>query len=230
MMDKPKVLAYDLEFRDPLPEGDWSRMTECGVSVLASWSSDEDEPRVWLPEEGEHVWEEFALHALDHEVFLTWNGLSCDDRMIYASFPLWEHVLPRAKRLDLCVVAGLFGIAAKKGLPTDEIEGVLARGVPNNYPQLVGYKRRSTVHVMRGWKLEHAYCETFERESSKSLDGALAPELWAKGHRGRVIGYCVGDARRLLDLWSHAWIGGELRNAKGHVARIPQRVLGARRE
>lgn len=225
-MTDPKILAYDLEFKNPLPDGNWKRMTECGVSVLASWSSEEHEPRVWIPEEGEDVWRLFAQHALDHEVFLTWNGLGCDDRMIHAEFALWEEVLKLGKRLDLCAVAGIFGLAQRKGLRELPIVDVLTRGVPNNYPELVGYKPGAKVNVMKGWGLDPTYGATFGAGSTKSMDGAFAPIKWQAGQKGEVIGYCVGDAYRLLRLWKHAWEGNPLRNKDGVEVVIPKAVLG----
>ena len=228
MDQMPRVLAYDLEFLRPVPAGDWSRMTECGVSVLASWSSHETDPRVWLPEEGPHIWKNFAKHALEHDVFLTWNGLGCDDRMIHAEFPTWARVLPYGKRVDLCVIAGLYSLAHKKGLDLEYLTGVLAKGVPNNFPELVGYKAGAKVNVMRGWNLEAAYCNTFGLESSKTMAGAEAPHAWGRGEKGAVIGYCVGDAKRLLDLWRHAWKGEELVNKFDGRTKIPQIALGAR--
>jgi hypothetical protein len=227
-MKKPKVLAYDLEFANSVPDGDWKRMRECGVSVCCSWSSEEVEPRVWIPEEGERVWKEFAVHALQHDVFLTWNGLSCDDVMIYEEFPLWEQVLGHGKRLDLAVVAGLFGIAEKKKLALDPISKVLAYGVPDEYPKLVGYKPRAHLNVKVGWTLEGTYCNTFGLPEAKSMDGAQAPIRWREGRRGEVIGYCVGDAKRLLDLYEHAWDGGFLTNKRKVKTGIPQEALAAR--
>jgi len=225
-MTDPKVLAYDLEFLNPLPDNDWRRMTECGVSVNVSWSNQEEEPRVWLPEEGEMVWKLFAQHALGHDVFLTWNGLGCDDRMIHAEFPLWEEVLKLGKRLDLCAVVGIYGLAQKKGLDLAAITSTLTRGVPNNYPELVNYKPGARVNVMKGWSLESTYCGTFGKEFSKSMDGALAPQKWAEGYRGQVIGYCVGDAYRLLKMWKHAWAGNPLINRDGVKVTVPREVLG----
>jgi len=225
---KPKVLAYDLESATPLPNDDWSRMTECGIGVLGSWSSEEIEPRVWLPEEGPHVLRDFAVHALEHDVFLTWNGLGYDDKMIHAEFPLWAQVLGQAKRLDLILVAGLYAIAARKKLDTAEMTAVLEYGVPNGFPKLVGYKPTASLNVMSGWKLDPTYAATFDIENSKSMDGAQAPIKWQAGSRGEVIGYCLGDTKRLLDLYNHAWDGSPLVNAKGAEAAIPQRVLASR--
>jgi hypothetical protein len=226
-VSQPKVLAYDLEFARPLPNNDWRRMTECGISVLVSWSNHEVEPRIWLPHEGPHVLRDFCVHALDHEVYLTWNGLGCDDKMIHAEFPTWEKALAHGKRLDLSAVAGLYALTEKKGLDRDYLDSVLVRGVPNNYPELVGYKPGARVNVMSGWSLDPTYGATFGTENSKSMDGAQAPIRWQAGHWGQVIGYCVGDAKRLLDLWRHAWGGEELVNKKGVSTRIPQPTLGA---
>ena len=226
MSQEPRVLAYDLEFARPVPDGNWSRMTECGISVLCSWSSHETDPRVWIPEEGYQVWRDFAAHALEHSVFLSWNGLDCDDKMIYEEFPAWERVLPYGRRLDLSVVAGLYALTEKKGLDRDYLTSVLARGVPNNFPELVGYKPGARLAVRRGWALEATYCATFGLESSKSMEGAEAPIAWGKGWRGKVIGYCVGDAKRLLDLWQRAWAGEPLTNSKDVSVTIPREVLG----
>ena len=225
---KPKVLAYDLEFANPLLNDDWSRMTECGIGVLASWSSEEIEPRVWIPEEGPHVLRDFAVHALEHDVFLTWNGIGCDDKLIHASLPLWAAVLGEAKRLDLILVAGLYAIAKKKKLDTRELDAVLAYGVPNDFPKLVGYKPTAKLNVMSGWKLDPTYSATFGIENSKSMDGVQAPIKWQAGARGEVIGYCVGDARRLLNLYDRAWDGHPLVNVKGAEAHIPRAVLAGR--
>ena len=222
----PKVLAYDLEFARPLPYGDWRRQTECGVGVLASWSNQESEPRIWLPDEGPHIWKDFARHALEHEVFLTWNGLGCDDPLIHASFPLWAEVLKCGKRLDLGAVVGLYALSAKKELDLDYLGSVLTRGVPNNYPELVGYKPTAKVNVRSGWRLEATYCTTFGLEGSKSMPAEEAPIRWQAGKRGEVIGYCVGDAKRLLDLWKHAWAGELLKSHKGPEVLVPQAVLG----
>ncbi|MAH47935.1 hypothetical protein CMI37_19090 [Candidatus Pacearchaeota archaeon] len=221
----PKVIAYDLEFARPLPNNDWRRQTECGVGVLCSWSNQEVEPRVWIPSEGANVWKQFAHHVLQHEVFLTWNGLGCDDPLIYAQFPLWEECLGHGKRLDLSAVLGLYALAEKKGLGLDYLTGVLSRGVPNNYPELVGYKPTAKVNVRSGWSLESTYCATFGRESAKSMPGEEAPIRWQAGQRGQVIGYCVGDVKRILDLWERAWGGGEVKNRKGQQVVIPRPVL-----
>ena len=223
----PKVLAYDLEFARPLPGGNWKRMTECGVSVLCSWSSEEIEPRVWIPEEGEHVWRDFARHALEHDAYLTWNGIDCDDRMIYAEFPLWAQVLTHGRRLDLCVTAGLYALTKKKGFDVDYLTSVLVQGIPNNHPELLKYKPTAKQAVRNGWSLDPTYANTFGTGSTKSMAGALAPIKWQEGRRGEVIGYCIGDVRRLLDLWQHAWAGKELVNKKGVPVTIPQAVLGA---
>ena len=227
-MPQPKVLAYDLEFARPLPNGDWRRMTECGISVLTSWSNQEVEPRIWLPEEGSHVLRDFCVHALEHDVYLSWNGLGTDDPMIYAEFPLWQEDLKEGKRLDLGAVVGLYALSAKKGLDLDYLTEVLTRGVPNNYPELVGYKPTAKVNVRSGWGLEPTYGATFGRENSKSMPGEEAPVRWQAGQRGRVIGYCVGDAKRLLDLWRHAWGGNLLKSHKGHEVTVPQAVLDVR--
>jgi len=225
-MTQPKVLAYDLEFARPLPGNDWRRQTECGIGVLASWSNQEVEPRVWLPEEGEHVLRDFCVHALDHDVFLSWNGLGCDDPMIYAQFPLWQEVLKEGKRVDLGAIIGLYALSAKKKLDLDYLTEVLTRGVPNNYPELVGYKPGAKVNVRSGWNLNVTHCETFER-GGKSMPGEQAPIKWQAGQRGEVIGYCVGDVRRLLDLWQHAWTGNPLVGKAGLPTCVPQAALGA---
>ena len=228
-MAQPKVLAYDLEFAKPLPGGNqWSRMTECGISVLSSWSNQEDEPRVWLPDEGPHVLRDFCVHALEHEVFLTWNGLACDDLMIFSQFPLWQEVLKEGKRLDLSAVAGLYALSKKKGLDLDYLTEVLGRGVPNNYPELVGYKPTAKVNVRSHWNLDATYSATFNQEVSKSMPAEEAPHRWQAGQCGKVIGYCVGDAKRLLDLWQHAWLGAPLVNLVGSSVVVPRSVLGAR--
>lgn len=222
----PKVLAYDLEFARPLPGGNqWSRMTECGIGVLVSWSNQEVEPRVWLPAEGKHVLRDFCVHALKHDVFLSWNGLGCDDPMIYAQFPLWAEVLKQGKRLDLGAAVGLYALSKKKGLDLDYLTEVLAQGVPNNYPELVGYKPGAKVNVRSGWNLEKTYCATFGLENAKSMPAEEAPIRWQEGRRGEVIGYCVGDAKRLLDLWQHAWDGKELKNQKDQSVLVPEAVL-----
>lgn len=226
-MSKPKVIAYDLEFKKSLPNNDWRRMRECGISVLVSWSSEEDEPRIWLPEEGPQVLRNFAAHALDHDVFLTWNGLGCDDPMIFEELPLWQEVLKHGKRVDLSAVAGLYSLSAKKGLDLDYLTEVLIRGVPNNYPELVGYKPTALVNVRSGWNLSDTYCATFGKDKTKSMPGHLAPVKWGEGHRGEVIGYCVGDAYRLLKMWKHAWEGNPLKNKKGQSVVIPRAALGA---
>jgi hypothetical protein len=223
---KPRVLSYDLEFARPLPNNDWRRQGECGVGVLVSWSSSEDEPRIWLPEEGPHVWKNFARHALGHEVLLTWNGLGCDDPVIYAQFALWEEVLKHAKRVDLSAIAGLYALSEKKGLDLGYLTRVLTRGVPNNYPELVGYKPTALVNVRSGWSLEPTYCATFGRETSKSMHGKDAPIWWQQGRCGEVIGYCVGDAKRILDLWGRAWAEKPLKNQKDQSVVIPRCVLG----
>ena len=224
-MIQPKVLAYDLEFARPLPRNDWRRQTECGIGVLASWSNQEVEPRVWLPEEGEHVLRDFCVHALDHDVFLTWNGLGCDDPMIYAQFPLWQEVLKEGKRVDLGAIVGLYALSEKKKLDLDYLTEVLTRGVPNNYPELVGYQPGAKVNVRSGWNLDVTYCETFGG-GGKSMPGEEAPIRWQAGQRGKVIGYCVGDARRLLDLWQHAWTGSPLVGKAGRPTCMPQAALG----
>jgi hypothetical protein len=224
-MKKPKVIAYDLEFANNLPDNDWRRMTECGVGVLASWSSEESEPRVWIPDEGGHVWKNFAKHALNHDVALTYNGMECDDLMIYAEFPLWERVLGAMRRVDLILLAGLYSLADKKGIPRRQLSDVLQRGIPNNYPQLVGYKPTATLNVKSGWAMGATFQGTFG-ESGKGMPGEEAPIRWQAGRRGEVIGYCVGDAYRLMRLWEHSWQGNPLKNLKGGIAKIPQVALG----
>jgi hypothetical protein len=225
-MAVPKVLSYDLEFARPLPGDDWRRMTECGIGVLASWSNQEVEPRIWLPEEGDHVLRDFCVHALEHDVFLSWNGLGCDDPMIHAQFPLWQEVLKEGLRVDLGAIVGLYSLARRKGLDLDCITEVLVRGVPNNFPELVGYKPGAKVNVRSGWRLDSTHAATFQREESKSMPGAEAPIRWQAGRKGEVIGYCVGDVRRLLDLWEHAWKGLPLVSIKGPSTVVPRPALG----
>jgi hypothetical protein len=103
---------------------------------------------------------------------------------------------------------------------------VLSRGVPNNYPELVGYKPGAKLNVMSGWNLDATFGATFKTGKTKSMAGALAPVKWQEGKRGEVIGYCVGDAYRLLKLWKHARRGNALKNQKGGEAKIPAAVLG----
>jgi hypothetical protein len=226
-MPQPKVLAYDLEFACPLPNGDWRRMTECGISVLTSWSNQEVEPRIWLPEEGSHVLRDFCVHALEHDVYLSWNGLGTDDPMIYAEFPLWQEVLREGKRVDLGAIIGLYALSAKKGLDLDYLTEVLTRGVPNNYPELVGYKPGAKVNVRSGWNLDVTYRKTFNLKHAKSMPGEEAPIRWQAGQRGKVIGYCVGDSKRLLDLWQHAWSGEPLVGRAEKPTCVPRAALGA---
>lgn len=223
----PRVLAYDLEFARPLPNNDWRRMAECGISVLSSWSSEEDEPRVWLPEEGEQVLKAFCVHALSHDAFVTWNGLGCDDPMIYSQSPLWAEVLKHGKRVDLGAIVGLYSLSERKGLDLDYLTGVLSRGVPNNFPELVGYKPGAKVNVRSGWSLEPTYCTTFGKEASKSMPGEEAPRRWQEGRKGEVISYCIGDSKRLLQLWKHAWKGQPLKSHKGMEVTVPRAALGA---
>ena len=225
-MEKPKVIAYDLEFAREVPNNDWNRMTECGVAVCCSWSSEESEPRVWIPDEGAHVWPAFARHVLEHDVYLTWNGMACDDLLIHAQFPLWERVLQEGKRLDLCIVAGLYAIADRKGLDRALLDQVLSYGVPNNFPKLVGYKEGASVSVKAGWTLDGTWSATFPDTKAKSMDGALAPKKWQEGKRGEVIGYCCGDVYRLLLLWEYVWDGGSLKSKRGWCVVLPFCALG----
>lgn len=226
-----KAIAYDLEFARPVPNEDWSRMTECGISVITSWSSHEVEPRIWIVDEHPDVLRRFAAHAVEHDIFVTWNGMSCDDKMIEAQLPVWQQVLGCGRSVDVAILSGLYSIAEKKGHDLSGLTDKLSLRIPENYPALVGYKPSAQVNVKRGWSLDSTYSSTFNLPtSSKSMEGAEAPLRWAAGSRAEVIGYCVGDSLRTFRLWRHAWFGKPLRNAKGVTVRLPRCVLGGKEE
>lgn len=229
-MNYPNVLIYDVEAARPLPGNeDWSRKTECGISVIASWSSQEPSPRVWLPEEGDHILDDFALHAVEHEGFVTWNGLRYDDDMITSLFPWWPEVVSRGVKIDLPVIAGLFSICCKKGLDLRTLVESLKSGVPAHYPELVGYKPTAQMNVVKGWGLKPTYLSTFSKaEPDSQITGEMAPILWSQGLKGRVITYCMEDVGKLFALWRWAFKGGSLINKNGGEAVLPQCVLGAK--
>jgi len=239
----PRVLAYDLELFEPIPEGDhgprWSQAPQCGISVLAAWASWEDDPRVYVSkgqDRGRSDTERFvdAVVALDPDVgLLTWNGLDFDDAVIRetlapmsAAQVAWTYQLEGRRRIDLAIIAGLCEKAQSKGVDgfRAAVTALLAGGVPMHYPTLIGYSPNARVNVKKGWNLEATCTSTFGVERSKSMHGAEAPLAWQQGRFGEVVGYCVGDTLRTLRLWRHAVETGELRSGP-LTAKIPRTAL-----
>ena len=231
-VDLPAVLAYDLEIARPLPEGDngprWDLAAECGISVIGAWHSYEHEPRIYTPGFGGYERPEMARFLADRGPrthFVTWNGIDFDDPIISRTVGSlgWTD---GHKRVDLSILCGLFAKARTKGIDAMTIAAACAGGVPDDFPVLLDYKPGGRQAVRNGWPLDKTYVATFGIDgSTKSMHGADAPMLWQAGRFAEVIGYCAGDAYRLIRLWRHAWAGGILRGARGDAVVLPRSVL-----
>ena len=242
----PPHIAYDAELFKPIPLGMggypyWPYAPQCGISVLVAWMSWELSPRIYLAvgnDGGAAAATRFIydVHQCEGAALVTWNGAKFDDALVEATATkewgaYWrEGILPRRRRVDLCVVAGV----AEKSLSKSEVlydsaMGQLAAGLHPKYPLLAGFQSENAhVNVVTGWRLESAYASTFGIDTAwctlKAIHGADAPLAWHRGEVGTVIGYCLGDVVMLRELHLHAWEHGHLKSGD-RVARLPRTVL-----
>jgi len=172
-----KAIALDLEIIHSIDHKRYSfgRPWELGVSVACTYS----------PEEGYRDW--FG-DMVGGRIVMAEDSREMDDLVRYLNG--FSRVITfNGVRFDLQVLDGYF---------------------PGHYPS------QHTSSLLKGKHVDlllDIYEITGKRcgldalaegtlSEKKVMEGALAPELWAKGQRLEVIEYCRDDTRKTYDIWA----------------------------
>lgn len=192
------IVVYDLEIvkgilmknEGPKPGieycAGWRDYADMGISVLGAYDYQEDRYRVFCQDNRE----DFFTLLSQRKIWVTFNGLSFDNKVIEANWDL-----------------GKAGEAMANLWPFSN-EGHEASGEPPhnpNYDILVelwvaaglGPVFKSGGHG--GYGLD-ATCKA-NLGYGKTGNGALAPILWQEGKVGEVVDYCLSDVHRTKKLF-----------------------------
>lgn len=196
-----KFLAFDIETAKdvPGPDFNWKPHRPLGITCIASQSTDDKEPRVWLSRNedgtpaaqmaradvGEFV--KFLSASTDAGwVPLSWNGLSFDFDILAEESGLIDECKTLARNhIDM-----MFHVVCEKGFPV------------------------SLKNAAAGLKVAGKLA---------GVEGIEAPSLWAKGQFELVIDYVAQDVRTTLAVAlkseserSFAWL-----TRKGTISTMP---------
>lgn len=196
-----KFVAFDIETAKIVPGEDfhWQPHRPLGIACIASLSSDEAEPRIWLTRDaaGQPAGQMSAADVAAFVEFLSdavgrggmplsWNGLAFD----------FDILAEESQRLDDCRALALghvdmmFQVVCEKGFPVSLQSAASGLGVAGKL---------------------------------KGVAGVDAPVLWAQGQHGKVLEYVAQDVRTTLAVAleaerrkSFAWT-----TRKGTVSTMP---------
>ena len=173
-----KYIAFDIETAKEFPGGgaEWRLHRPLGITCIASQSTEDDEPRVWLSrsEDGTPAAKmsqadvaEF-VHYLSDAVTngftpLSWNGLSFDFDVLAEESSLAEE----CKTLARGHVDMMFHVVCEKGFPVALNNAAAGLGLQG---KLAG------------------------------VEGVEAPALWAGGQFDKVMEYVAQDVRTTLEV------------------------------
>jgi len=193
-MNIDSVVVYDLEIikgignknEERLPNieycAGWHDHVNMGISVLGAYDYLEDRYRVFCKDN----YQEFFNLLADRETWVTFNGLSFDNRVIEA-----------------CWDSGSLAVLWPYSNESHEASG--EPPYDPNYDILVelwaaaglGPVFQSGGHG--GYGLD-ATCKA-NLGYGKTGNGALAPVLWQQGKVGEVVDYCLSDVHRTKKLF-----------------------------
>ena len=173
-----KWLAFDIEIAKTIPEGidDWSSLHPLGISCAATWASDESTAKVWCGRDA------------------------------------WGAISPQMTMKELWLLVDYLHQMTLNGY---QIVGLNTAGF--DFRELAASSCRWHVCKEIAWShvdlFFHVFCERGFSPGlnamahgmdlagkTEGIDGAKAPELWAKGQYGKVLEYVVQDVRTTLDV------------------------------
>ena len=168
MEDKPKIIIYDSEIINCVPDwkterdpaykycNGWGDYKGMGIAVICAFDFSEMRYRVFL-EDNFDAFQELADSA---DIICGYNSHSFDDNLMEA------HGIRVKSNYDL-----LRFVRVASGQPADFTRGKTKGGY--------------TLGAVAGANFG----------GSKTEDGAHAPKMWQDGKHGRVIDYCLEDVR-----------------------------------
>ncbi|MCH2200712.1 MAG: ribonuclease H-like domain-containing protein [Fuerstiella sp.] len=198
-----RYVAFDIETAKDVPGDDfnWKSHRPLGISCIASQSTEDAEPRVWMtrgadnqpaPQMSRDDVAAFVQHLLEASrkglTPLSWNGLSFDLDVLAEE----SELVASCRELALAHVDMMFHVVCEKGFPVALRNAASGLGLPG---KLAG------------------------------VEGMDAPSLWAEGRFETVTEYVAQDVRTTLAVAleseqrkSFAW-----KTRKGSVSSMPLR-------
>ena len=195
-----KLIAFDIEIAEPLPDGveDWSHYRPLGISCAATLIS--GEPVItWYgnkgageygdrmnPAEAQELVKYLLAQVEQGGVILTWNGLGFDfDILAEESGMLAECSALARQHIDM-----MFHVFCVKGYALGLDKAAKGMGLAGKTP---------------------------------GMTGDMAPRLWQEGEYLKVLEYLQQDVQTLIELWAAVdglrkltWISN-----RGYPQRLP---------
>jgi hypothetical protein len=200
MNKSPKLIAFDIEIAQVLPDGveDWSRYRPLGISCAATVSTG-DSPVLWYgnkaageysdqmnPAEAQELVSYLQAQVEDGGMILTWNGLGFDFDILAEE----SGMLEECSELALNHIDMMFHVFCVKGYA-------------------LGLDKAAKGMDLAG--------------KTPGISGDMAPKMWQAGQREQVLEYVQQDAQTLIDLWAAVdglrvlrWISN-----RGYPQRLP---------
>lgn len=196
-----KWLAFDIETAKEVPGDDfnWRQYRPLGITCLATLSSDEDQPRLWMSRapngtpapqmtmsDLHEVIRYLCLQTEEQATLVSWNGLAFDFDVLAEE----SGLLAECRRLAEEHVDMMFHVFCEKGFP-------------------VALKNAAAGMNLAG-KL-------------KGVEGIDAPRLWREGAFETVLEYVAQDVRTTLAVAQEADCRRQFawRTQRGTVSTLP---------
>jgi hypothetical protein len=200
MNDPRKLVAFDIEIAEPLPDGveDWSHYRPLGISCAATLIS--GEPAItWYgdkagggygdrmnPGEAQELVKYLLAQVEQGGVILTWNGLGFDFDILAEESGMVEECSALARQhVDM-----MFHVFCVKGYALGLDKAAKGMGLAGKTP---------------------------------GMTGDMAPRLWQEGEYLKVLEYLQQDVQTLIELWAAVdglrkltWISN-----RGYPQRMP---------
>ena len=173
-----KLIAFDIETAKIVPGDDfnWRPHRPLGISCIASLSSDNNEPRIWMTQTPEGTPAK-QMSQVDVAAFVQFLAASVDDGFVPLS---WNGLA-----FDFDILAEESGmIDACKNLATKHVDMMFHIVCEKGFPVGLG-------NAAAGLKLPGKLA---------GVEGIDAPVLWSEGKHETVIAYVAQDVRTTLDV------------------------------
>lgn len=185
------IISFDLEISNPIPEGckDWREHSPLGISCAMLYDG-KDTRTFWAHEK---LTREYAGELVDAlidyqkrgDTIVTVNGCSFDFNVLAEESGRFGDCAELAwNHCDLMLLA-TFQKGWMVGLDS----------------MLAGHRLQSKQHVVK----------LSDGTVIENMNGAMAPELWARGERDAVLEYLRGDVVRTYELAEQVSVCGMLK-------------------